>query len=83
MTASAAGCSALLPTDWALGVPGAPMPDEATAGAWIAFADAQTGRLDLANGRTRDALAIVRRCEDRDRSAVERSRRGWLRRLLG
>ncbi|MEQ7873836.1 hypothetical protein ABDK56_07500 [Sphingomonas sp. ASV193] len=63
---------------------GAPLPpDAASAGDWIAFADAQTGRLDMANGRTRDAIGIVERCEARDRAAVKRARRGWLGRLLG
>ena len=38
-------------------------PPEATAGAlWIALDD-QTARLDLANGRTADVLAITQACE--------------------
>jgi hypothetical protein len=49
-------------------------------GDWIAFADAQTGKLDQANGRTRDAIGIVSRCETRDREAVRRATR---RRVLG
>lgn len=47
-------------------------------GDWIAFADAQTGRLDVANGRTADTLGIIERCEARDREAVERSRPKFL-----
>lgn len=63
---------------------GAPLPpDVATAGDWIAFADAQTGRLDVANGRTRDAIEIVERCEARDAAAVQKARRGWFKRLFG
>jgi hypothetical protein len=46
------------------------MPGADTVGDWIAFGDAQTGRLDVANGRTADAIAIVERCEARDRAAV-------------
>ena len=52
VNASAADCAGLVPADWREGVAGAELPDEATAGAWIAFADAQTGRLDQANART-------------------------------
>lgn len=80
MTASAAGCAQLLPPEWREGVPGAELPDGQTVGDWIAFADAQTGRLDQANGRTRDAIGIVERCESRDREAVRRATR---RRVLG
>jgi hypothetical protein len=56
------------------------LPDGQTVGDWIAFGDAQTARLDQANGRTRDAIGIVSRCEDRDRQAVTRATR---RRLFG
>lgn len=83
MTASAASCSALLPAEWRAGVAGAPLPQGDLVGDWIVFADAQTGRLDQANGRTRDAIAIVERCEERDARAVKRARRGWLARLVG
>lgn len=61
---------------------GAPLPDQRTVGGWIAFADAQTGRLDQANDRTRDSIAIVERCEARDAAAVAGVRRGWLAKLL-
>ena len=39
--------------------------------------------LDEANGRTRDAIGIVERCELRDANAVKKARRGWLGRLVG
>ena len=81
MTPSAAACTALLPAEWRQGVPGADLPaDAANVADWIAFADAQTGRLDQANGRTRDAIGIVERCEARDAAAVQRATR---RRFLG
>ena len=81
VTASAADCAALIPAEWKAGVAGAPLPAErSTIGEWVAFADAQTGRLDQANGRTRDAIAIVERCEARERDALKKARR---RRLLG
>lgn len=83
VTSPAAACAALLPAEWKAGVAGAPLPNGDTVGEWIAFADAQTGRLDEANGRTRDTIAIVERCEARGAAELERARRGWLRRLLG
>jgi hypothetical protein len=49
-------------------------------GDWIAFGDAQTGKLDQANGRTSDAISIVERCEARDAAAVKRATR---RKVLG
>lgn len=52
----------------------APPPAHDTVGEWVAFGDAQTGQLDKANGRTADALAIVEKCEARDREAAERLR---------
>jgi hypothetical protein len=59
------------------------MPDGDTVGDWIAFADAQTGKLDMANGRTRDAIDIVARCEARDAAAVKRATRGFFGRIFG
>jgi len=75
IVATPGACSSLLPPEWREGVPGAPLPDGATVGDWIAFADAQTGQLDKANDRTTAAIGIVERCEERDRQAVRRSRR--------
>ena len=83
VTISGAGCAALLPAEWRIGVVPAPLPEGITVGDWVAFADAQTGKLDEANGRTRDAIGIVERCEARDAAAVKRARRSWLGRLLG
>ena len=84
MTASAADCAGLLPPSWKAGVAGAELPpDAATVGDWIAFGDAQTGKLDQANGRTADAIAIVERCEAREREAMKRARRGWFARIFG
>lgn len=76
--ASASACSTLVPDSWAAGVAGAPLPDGNAVGDWIAFADAQTGRLDVANGRQADTLAIIGRCEERDRLAVKKSRPRFL-----
>lgn len=76
--ASPSACSTLIPDSWRLGVEGAVLPAGDTVGDWIAFADAQTGKLDMANGRTADSIAIVERCEERDRRAVDRSRPKFL-----
>lgn len=70
-------CSTLIPDSWAAGVPGAPLPDGDTVGDWISFGDAQTGKLDSANGRTRDSLQIISKCEARDLKAVRRATRPW------
>jgi hypothetical protein len=75
MTRSA--CSALLPDSWAVPVPGADLPQGQTVADWIAFGDAQTGKLDIANGRTVDSIAIVKRCEARDLEAAARARKRW------
>ena len=83
VTMSGAGCAALLPTEWRAGVIPAPLPEGVTVGDWVAFADAQTGKLDEANGRTSDAIGIVERCEARDAAAVKKARRGGLARLVG
>lgn len=76
--AAASSCSSLIPDGWVAGVEGAPLPDGSTVGDWIAFGDAQTGRLDVANGRQADTLAIIGRCEARDRKAVDKSRPRFL-----
>jgi hypothetical protein len=59
------------------------LPDGNTVGDWIAFGDAQTGKLDVANGRTRDAIGIVERCEARDTAAVKKAKRGFIGRVFG
>ena len=75
-------CTTLLPTHWRDGVLGAELPSGDTVADWIVFGDAQTGKLDTANGRTRDAIDIVAKCEDRDAKAVRRSTKSWLGRLF-
>lgn len=72
--ASPSSCSTLIPDSWRQPVPGADLPDGNTVGDWVAFGDAQTGQLDKANGRTTDSLAIIGRCEERDKAAVERAK---------
>ena len=75
---NAQACSTLIPDAWAkAGVPSAPLPQDNSAGEWIAFADAQTGQLDIANARTADALAIITACESRDRMAQDALKPWW------
>jgi hypothetical protein len=83
VTTQSAGCSSLIPDSWLLGVPAAPLPEGNSVGDWVAFGDAQTAKLDQANGRTKDAIEIQRRCEARDRAAVQRATRGFLGRIFG
>ena len=83
VTAQSAGCSSLIPDSWRAGVPGAPLPADDSVGSWISFGDQQTGRLDQANARTRDAIEIQRRCEARDAAAVKRATRGFFGRMFG
>lgn len=83
VTTQSAGCSSLIPDTWLLGVSAAPLPDGNSVGDWIAFGDAQTGKLDQANSRTKDAIEIQRRCEARDAAAVKRAARGFFGRLFG
>jgi hypothetical protein len=80
VAASAASCSSLVPDSWKQGVAGAELPDGNVLADWIAFGDAQTGKLDQANGRTADAIGIVERCEARDADAIKRATR---RKFLG
>lgn len=68
-------CSSLLPADWASPVADAPAPGFGSAAldllkAWIGYGVGETGQLAKANGRTRDAIGIVARCESRDAAAV-------------
>jgi hypothetical protein len=78
IVATPSACSTLIPDSWHKPVEGVDLPDGNTVGDWIAFGDAQTGRLDVANGRTADSLAIIARCEERDAKAVAKSRPRFL-----
>jgi hypothetical protein len=83
VTTASASCAALLPTSWRDGVPPPPLPDGDTVGDWVSFGDQAIGKLDVANGRTRDAIDIVTKCEARDAAAVKRATRSWIGRLFG
>lgn len=68
-------CSTLVPEGLVTPVPGAPLPESNTVGDWQAFADAQTGQLEVANSHGQYVFGIITRCEARDRAAVQRARR--------
>lgn len=60
------------------------MPNGPAAGGWVIFGDAQTGKLDVANGRTLGSISIVEKCEARDAETIKAlTRRGLLSRLVG
>lgn len=84
VTTQQISCTALVPSDWKQGVMGIPLPglDSAVGELWSAL-DAQTGKLDQANGHTKDAIGIVERCEARDAAGVKRGSRGFFGRLFG
>lgn len=78
ISATPSACSSLIPDAWRTPIDGAPLPDGSTVGDWIAALDAEAAQLDKANGRTADTLAIIERCEARDRTAVKASRGKFL-----
>lgn len=85
MTTQPAGCSSLVPTDWATGTPaaeigGAIAAGTATIGDWEVQADREAARGDVADDRTRATIHIVTACEARDAAAVRQATR---RRFLG
>lgn len=83
VTAMPNSCASLLPQEWKEGVAGAPLPEGDTVADWITFADQQTGKLDIANDRTKAAIGIVERCEARDAAAAKKATRGFLARIFG
>lgn len=81
VTASPVSCAALLPAEWSKGVDAPEFSGNGDqVGDWVAYADAVTGKLDVANDRTVSAIGIVSRCEARDAAAVQRATR---RKVLG
>ncbi len=94
IVSAAGACSELLPASWELGVEGAAVPAEASPKpvepqavvawtldqlkAWTSFGVEESARREIANGRTTDTIGIIRRCEARDRKAVDRARPKFL-----
>lgn len=72
-------CGPLIPPSYRLPVKSAALPGP-TVGELAAFGDAQTAKLDLANQRTADAIAITEACDaraDRVRAALDPPRPWW------
>ncbi len=83
MIAHPASCAAILPQSWKEGVSAPEFSGSGNqVGDWISYADAVTGKLDVANDRTVSAIGIVERCEKRDSEAVRRSTKSWIARLF-
>lgn len=85
VTTQRAGCSSLIPADWANGTPAAEIVTGIVAGTagvgdWMLQADREAARGDIADDRTRAAIHIFTACEARDAQAVQRATR---RRFLG
>lgn len=65
--------------------PPAPLPADSSAGAWVAFANSQTGRLAEANEKPPAVRHIIGTCEQRHADAVAKAERQslpWWKRLL-
>jgi hypothetical protein len=74
----ASDCSTLVPKSLVAPTPGAPLPSDPSAGAWVVFGDAQTGQLDKANIDKQAQFDIVQACEKRDREAAQKvTKRPW------
>lgn len=81
---AALDCGSLIGAELRRDVAGADLPIDGTVGSWVAFGDAQTGRLDQANGNTRAVVQTVDAC-DRQQAAVREALQPepWYRRLFG
>ncbi|MBX3479990.1 MAG: hypothetical protein KF842_06295 [Caulobacter sp.] len=77
-------CGGRIPPQLRADTAGAPPPADNSVGGWVAFADAQTGRLEAANDRSATMLWILDRCEAEARATATSlvRRRPWWRRLI-
>lgn len=79
---AAVQCGALVPESLRRDVPGADLPTNDTAGEWVAFGDAQTGRLDQANANRAAVVEIVDACDLQQQRIVKALEpRPWWRKL--
>ena len=65
-------------------VPGAPLPIDDSAGAWVTFGNSQTGQLEVANLKPSAIRHIIGTCEAKHAAALakaERKSKPWWRRL--
>ena len=77
-------CGSRVPPQLRAEVVGAPPPADNSVGEWVAFADAQTGRLEVANERKATVLWIYDACEAEEKKAAAKlsASAPWWRRLL-
>ena len=78
-------CAGRIPPQLRAEVAPAAPPADNSVGQWVAFGDAQTGRLETANDRKATMLWILEACEAEERAAAARlaPRPPWWRRLTG
>jgi hypothetical protein len=78
-------CGTRVPPQLRAEVVGAPPPVDNSVGEWVAFGDAQTGRLEVANERKATVLWIYETCEAEEKAAAAKlsSATPWWRKLLG
>jgi len=75
-------CAGRIPPQLRADVAGAPPPADNTVGEWVAFGDAQTGRLETANDRKATMMWILEACEAEERATMKRlDGRPWWKRL--
>lgn len=60
---AAIDCSALIPASYRVPVADVPPPESNAIGEWLIVADARSGRLDEANGRTQALIEISEGCQ--------------------
>jgi hypothetical protein len=64
-------CARRIPPQLRAEVEPADLPADNTVGAWVAFGDAQTGRLETANDRKATLIWIVETCEAEEQAAAK------------
>ena len=74
----ALACASRVPPQLRDDVKPAPLPADQTVGEWVAFGDAQTGKLEQANDEKATVLWIVDQCEgEQTKAAQALSKRRW------
>lgn len=77
-------CASRVPPQLRKPVEAAPPPADNSVGEWVAFGDAQTGRLEIANDRNGTVLWIVDNCAaEQTKAAAALAPTPWWRRMLG
>lgn len=70
-------CSERVPPQLADDVVGAPLPTGNAVGEWVAFGDAQTGKLEQSNDEKSTSFWIIRQCEAEAKAAADDITRPW------